>query len=79
VLLPIVWISVAVVALVILGSVLYGLFGAFQRLQREVAAVQRELLPAAQQIQQTLAAVEARQRRDEAGSPAEQGSAAHPA
>jgi hypothetical protein len=69
VLLLIVWISVAVVALVILGSVLYGVAGAFQRLHREVTAAQREVLPAVQQIQQTLALVQERQRHDTAGSP----------
>jgi hypothetical protein len=66
VLLLVVWISVAVIALVLLGSVLYGVAGAFQRLNREVAAARSEMLPAVQQIQLTLAAVQERQRRDDA-------------
>jgi hypothetical protein len=79
VLLLVVWISVAVIALVILGSVLYGVAGAFQRLHREVAAAQQEVLPAVQQIQHTLAAVQERQRRDTAGSPERPEPDAHPA
>jgi hypothetical protein len=52
VLLLVVWIVVAVVALVILGSLLFSLLGAVQRLRREVAAVQRELQPLLDQAQQ---------------------------
>jgi hypothetical protein len=61
VLLLVVWIAVAVFALVVLGSLLYSLLGAVQRLRREVAAVQRDLRPVLEQAQGALEAVAARQ------------------
>jgi hypothetical protein len=61
VLLLVVWIAVAVFALVVLGSLLYSLLGAVQRLRREVAAVQRDLRPVLEQFQGALEAVAARQ------------------
>ena len=60
-LLLVVWIAVAVFALVVLGSLLYSLLGAVQRLRREVAAVQRDLRPVLEQAQGALEAVAARQ------------------
>jgi hypothetical protein len=51
VLLLVVWIAVAVVVLVVLGSVGYGLVGAMQRLRREVAALDRDLRPVLAQVQ----------------------------
>ena len=60
-LLLVVWIAVAVFALVVLGSLLYSLLGAVQRLRREVAAVQRDLQPVLEQAQGTLEAIAARQ------------------
>jgi hypothetical protein len=61
----IVWIAVVVLALVVLGAVAYGLFGAFTRLGREAAALERELRPVLQQVQATAAAAEARRDRDD--------------
>jgi hypothetical protein len=60
VLLLVVWIAVAVFALVVLGSLLYSLLGAVQQLRREVAAVQRDLRPVLEQAQGALQAVAAR-------------------
>jgi hypothetical protein len=55
VLLLIVWIAVAVVLVVVLGSVAFGLVGAMKRLGREVAALDRDLRPVLQQVQETVA------------------------
>jgi hypothetical protein len=62
-----VWIGVAVLALVVLGAVAYGVFGAFARLGREVAAFDAEVRPVLEQVQATQAAV---QRRGSEDSPA---------
>jgi hypothetical protein len=43
VLLLVVWIAVALIAVVILGGLLYSLGGSVQRLRREVEAVRREV------------------------------------
>jgi hypothetical protein len=61
----IVWIVVVVLALVVLGGVAYGVFGAFARLGREVASFEREVRPVLQQVQATAAAAEARRDRDD--------------
>jgi Sec-independent protein translocase protein TatA len=61
VLLLVVWIAVVVLALVVLGSLLYSLLGAVQRLRREVAAAQRELRPVLEEARGALEAVAARQ------------------
>ena len=61
----IVWIAVVVLALVVLGAVAYGLSGAFTRLGREAAALEREVRPVLQQVQATAAAAEARRDRDD--------------
>jgi hypothetical protein len=53
VLLLVVWIAVAVVVLVVLGSIGYGLAGAMKRLGRELAALDRDLRPVLEQVQQT--------------------------
>jgi hypothetical protein len=50
VLLLVVWIAVAVVVLVVLGSVGYGLVGAMRRLRREVAVLDRDLRPVLDQV-----------------------------
>ena len=52
-LLLVVWIVVAVVVLVVLGSVVFGLVGAMKRLGREVAALDAELRPVLAQVQAT--------------------------
>jgi hypothetical protein len=60
----IVWIVVVVLALVVLGGVAYGVFGAFARLGREAASFEREVRPVLHQAQATAAlAAESRQRR----------------
>ena len=62
-LLLVVWIAVAVLAVVVLGGLLYNLLGAARRLQREVAAARREAGPVLAEMRAAVAAVEARQRR----------------
>ena len=54
-LLLIVWIAVAVVVLVVLGSIVYGLVGAMKRLGREVSALDRDLRPVLAQVQEAAA------------------------
>ena len=61
----IVWIAVVVLALVVLGGVAYGVFGAFSRLGREVASFEREVRPVLDQVQATAAAAQARRERDD--------------
>ena len=61
----IVWIAVVVLALVVLGAVAYGVFGALSRLGREAAALEREVRPLLQQVQASAAAAEARRDRDD--------------
>ena len=63
--LVIVGIAVVVVALLVLGGVAYGLFGAFSRLGREVASFEREVRPVLDQVQATAAAAQARRDRDD--------------
>jgi hypothetical protein len=53
VLLLVVWIALAVVTLVVLGSIAYGLVAAMGRLGREVAALDRDLRPLLAQVQAT--------------------------
>ena len=61
----IVWLVVVVLALVVLGGVAYGVFGAFARLGREVAAATREVRPLIDQAQATAGrAAEFRERRE---------------
>jgi hypothetical protein len=55
-----VWIGVAVLALVVLGAVGYGVLGAFSRLGREVAAFDTEVRPVLEQVQAAQAAAGAR-------------------
>jgi hypothetical protein len=61
----IVWIAVVVLALVVLGAVAYGVFGAFTRLGREAAALEREVRPVLEQVQATAAAADARRDRED--------------
>jgi hypothetical protein len=64
VLLLIVWIAVAVVAAVVLGGLLYGVAGAFARLDRELTAFDGEVRPVLGRLQEALArAGELAQRR----------------
>ena len=62
-----VWIGVAVLALLVLGIVGYGLVGALTRLRREVEGAQQDLAPVLEQLQATAAhadAVAARRAND---------------
>jgi hypothetical protein len=61
----IVWIAVVVLALLVLGGVAFGLFGAFARLGREVTSFEREVRPVLDQVQAAAAAAEARREQDE--------------
>ena len=51
----IVWIAVAVVALVVLGGLVFGLLGAFGRLTREVQALRGDVAPVLSQVQDSIA------------------------
>jgi hypothetical protein len=55
VLLLVVWIAVVVLSLVVLGALVHGLFGAAQRLGRELQAAEREVRPLLEQVQATTA------------------------
>ena len=72
-LLLVVWIVVAVIAVVVLGALLYSLVGAAQRLRREVEAAQREAGPVLAELQAALAAADARQRSRGNGEPPTRG------
>jgi hypothetical protein len=66
VLLLIVWIAVAVLALVVLGGIAYGVLGAVARLRREVTGAMADLAPVLADVQATMAAAErSRQERSE--------------
>jgi hypothetical protein len=49
----VVWIVAVLVALAVLGSVLFGVAGSLRRLRGELAALQREVEPVRAQAQQT--------------------------
>ncbi|MGY1592376.1 hypothetical protein ACI79D_10405 [Geodermatophilus sp. SYSU D00708] len=51
----VVWIAAAVLAVVVLGILAYGLLGALRRFGREVAALQAELQPVLTEVQATAA------------------------
>ncbi len=51
----VVWVVTALVVLVVLGSVLFGVLGALRRLGRELDAFDRELAPVRSQAQATAA------------------------
>jgi hypothetical protein len=53
------WIAAVVLALLVLGIVGYGLFGAFTRLRREVEGAHRDVQPVLEQLQATAARAEA--------------------
>ena len=64
-----VWIAVAVLAVLVLGVVGYGLLGAVGRLNREFRALDREVRPVLVQLQETAAraaAVREQQQADRA-------------
>ena len=58
--LVIVGIAVVVLGVVVLGGVAYGVFGAFSRLGRELAAFERDVRPVLNSAQATAAAASAR-------------------
>ena len=51
--LTVVWICVAVLAVVVLGGLAYGLLGAVGRLRREFAALERDVRPLLSEAQAT--------------------------
>jgi heme exporter protein D len=53
VLLLVVWIAVVVLSLVVLGALVHGVFGALQRLGRELQAAERDVRPLLEQAQAT--------------------------
>jgi hypothetical protein len=55
VLLTVVWIAVAVLAVVVLGALAYGVLGAAGRLRRELAALEQEVRPLLTEAQVTAA------------------------
>jgi hypothetical protein len=55
VLLIVVWIAVAVLAVVVLGALAYGVLGAAGRLRRELAALERDVRPLLTDAQATAA------------------------
>jgi hypothetical protein len=66
VLLLIVWIAVAVLALVVLGGIAFGVLGAVARLRKEVTGAAADLAPVLADVPATLAAAErSRQQRAE--------------
>jgi hypothetical protein len=68
VLLLIVWIAVAVLAVVVLGGIAYGVLGAAARLRKEVAGATADLRPVLADVQATRAAAErGRQQRSGPG------------
>ncbi len=54
-LLTVVWIAVAVLAVVVLGALAYGVLGAAGRLRRELAALEQEVQPLLTEAQTTAA------------------------
>ncbi len=54
-LLTVVWIAVAVLAVVVLGALAYGVLGAAGRLRRELAALEQEVRPLLTEAQATAA------------------------
>ena len=63
-----VWIAVAVLALVVLGGLVFAVLGAVRRLGREMAALDREVRPVLEQAQQASARA-----TDAGGGPANSG------
>jgi hypothetical protein len=55
VLLLVVWIAVAVLAVVVLGALGYGLLGAANRLRRELQGLEREVRPVLAEVQASAA------------------------
>ena len=64
----VVWGVTALVVLVVLGSVVFGVAGSSRRLGREAAALQQELEPVLGAAQQTAALAAARRERPANGS-----------
>jgi hypothetical protein len=59
-----VWIVVAVLAVLVLGILAFGLLGALQRLTRELRATDTALRPIRAEVQQTLARAAAQRAGD---------------
>jgi hypothetical protein len=63
----IVWAVVVVLALVVLGAIVYGVYGALGRLAREVQAAERDVRPLLEQAQVAARAAEVQGGRVNAG------------
>ena len=61
-LLTVVWIAVAVLAVVVLGALAYGVLGAAGRLRRELTALEHDVRPLLTEAQATAARAERAQR-----------------
>jgi uncharacterized membrane-anchored protein YhcB (DUF1043 family) len=59
-----VWIAVAVLAVLVLGILAYGLLGAMQRLTKELRATDTALQPIRAEVQQTMARAAAQRSGD---------------
>jgi hypothetical protein len=60
----VVWIAVAVLGLLVLGVIGFGVLGALQRLYRELQGLQTELAPVLAQVQDTAGRVAASRAHD---------------
>ena len=63
-----VWVAIAVLAVLVLGILGYGLLGAIQRLTREVRALERALQPLRTEVQQTVGRAAAQRSGDRAST-----------
>jgi hypothetical protein len=70
----VVWIVVAVLAVLVLGSIGFGVLGALKRLQREVRGLEGDLRPVLTEVQATQERIAAQREDDAAGTPGSSGS-----
>ena len=64
-----VWIAVVVLAVLVLGSLTFGVLGALQRLVRELRATDAALAPVRAEVQQTLERAAAQRGGDAPATP----------
>ena len=65
----VVWVVVAVLAVLVLGSIGFGVLGALKRLQREVRGLEGELRPVLAEVQATQERIAAQRDDDAAQTP----------
>jgi hypothetical protein len=65
----VVWIVVAVLAVLVLGSIGFGVLGALKRLRREVRGLEGELRPVLAEVQATQERIAAQREADAAETP----------